>query len=184
MGILSEEAYRLNQLVDDLLDFAKPSSPELRPVVLAELLEDAVGKAALGQPRLQVEWALAADMPCVSVDERMMRQVFLNLALNAVQAMPQGGTLRIASSRSAEGMGATVEFTDTGAGIPPALRERLFEPFFTTKATGTGLGLAIVRRTLRAHGGDITIDSPAQGGTTLRMVLPLGEMPRDARVGS
>ena len=173
VGILSEEAHRLNRLVDDLLDFARPPSPQPQCVPLSHLLEEAVQTATLDQPALRVEWALEPDVPPLLLDARMMRQVFLNLALNAVQAMPQGGTLRIRARRSASSPGATVEFTDTGPGIPPGLHERLFEPFFTTKATGTGLGLAIVRRTLSAHGGHISIESPPSGGTTFRLQLPL-----------
>jgi signal transduction histidine kinase len=173
MGILEEEANRLNRLVDDLLDFARPSSPDPQPVPLEPLLQEAVRTATSGQTRVRVEWALERDVPPVPVDERMMRQAFLNLALNAVQAMPQGGTLRVAARRCSEHPGAIVEFTDTGLGIPPELRERLFKPFFTTKATGTGLGLAIVQRTLAAHSGRITIESPPGGGTTFRLVLPL-----------
>ncbi|MFE8604735.1 ATP-binding protein [Archangium violaceum] len=172
--ILEEEANRLNRLVDDLLDFARPSAPELYPVPLALMLEEAVRTATSGQPRVRVEWALQPDVPPVPVDERKMRQSFLNLALNAVQAMPQGGTLRVTAYRCTEKPGAVVEFTDTGSGIPPELRERLFQPFFTTKATGTGLGLIIVQRTLEAHGGHIHVDSPPGGGTTFRLVLPLG----------
>ncbi|MFY0563183.1 ATP-binding protein [Archangium lansingense] len=171
--ILEEEANRLNRLVDDLLDFARPPAPELYPVPLSRLLEEAVRTATSGQSRIRVEWALQPDVPPVPVDERMMRQAFLNLALNAVQAMPQGGTLRVTAHRCSESPGAIVEFTDTGSGIPPELRERLFKPFFTTKATGTGLGLAIVQRTLDAHGGHILIESPPGGGTTFRLVLPL-----------
>ncbi|WP_395837215.1 ATP-binding protein [Archangium violaceum] len=174
MGILEEEANRLNRLVDDLLDFARPTSPQPHPIPLARLLEEAVRTATSGQPRVHVEWALEPDVPPVPVDERMMRQAFLNLALNAVQAMPHGGTLRISARRYHEYPGALIEFTDTGPGIPPELRERLFKPFFTTKATGTGLGLAIVQRTLDAHSGHIRIESPPGGGTTFQLVLPLG----------
>ena len=177
VNILEEEANRLNQLVDDLLDFARPSSPQPQPVPLGRLLEEAVRTATSGQPHLHVEWALEPDVPPVPVDERMMRQAFLNLALNAVQAMPQGGTLRISARRCLTRPGASVEFTDTGPGIPPGLKERLFEPFFTTKAKGTGLGLAIVQRTLDAHGGHISVESPPGGGTTFRLILPLAPGP-------
>ncbi len=181
--ILEEEANRLNRMVDDLLDFARPSSPDPQPVPLERLLQDAVRNATSGQTRVRVEWALEQDVPPVPVDERMMRQAFLNLALNAVQAMPQGGLLRVAARRCSERPGAIVEFTDTGPGIPPELRERLFKPFFTTKATGTGLGLAIVQRTLDAHSGRISIESPPGGGTTFRLVLPLGPETVASQVG-
>ncbi|MET0404748.1 MAG: ATP-binding protein, partial [Cystobacter sp.] len=181
VSIVAEEAQRLNRLVDDLLDFARPTPPQPHPHPQVPQLEDAVAAAAPAQSQVRVEWALEPDVPPVPVDERMMRQAFLNLALNAVQAMPQGGTLRVSARRLPEGAGATVEFTDTGPGIPPAMRVRLFEPFFTTKATGTGLGLAIVQRTLQAHGGHITIDHPTTGGTTFRLELPVEPPPPSSR---
>jgi PAS domain S-box-containing protein len=183
VSILEEEANRLNRLVDDLLDFARPPAPQFHPVPLARLLQDAVRTALSGQPRICLELALESDVPPVPVDERMMQRAFLNLALNAVQAMPHGGTLRIVTRRCTERPGAVVEFTDTGPGIPPELRERLFKPFFTTKATGTGLGLAIVQRTLGAHGGHILIESPPGGGTTFRLMLPLEPEPVEAQAG-
>jgi len=181
--IVAEEANRLNRIVDDLLDFARPTAPLFQPVPLEQLLQDAVRTATSGESRVHVEWALEPDVPPIPVDERMMRQAFLNLALNAVQAMPQGGTLRIRACRCPEPPGALVEFSDTGFGIPPELRERLFKPFFTTKATGTGLGLANVKRTLDAHSGRIDIDSPPGGGTTFRLVLPLAVEPAASRTG-
>jgi signal transduction histidine kinase len=183
VSIVDEEANRLNRLVDDLLDFARPPAPLRQPVPLARLLQEAVRTATSGQSRIHVEWALAEDVPAVPVDERMMRQTFLNLALNAVQAMPSGGTLRVVTRRCDEPPGALVELTDTGPGIPPDVRERLFQPFFTTKATGTGLGLAIVRRTVEAHSGHITFESPPGGGTTFRVVLPLGPKPVPPQAG-
>ncbi len=175
MAVLEEEANRLNRLVDDLLDFARPSSPSLHPIPLSRLLEEAVRTAISGQSRVCVEWALEEDAPPVPIDERMMRRAFLNLALNAIQAMPRGGTLRVAVRHlPGSSPGVEVAFSDTGPGIPPATRARLFEPFFTTKDSGTGLGLAIVKRTLDAHSGSISVDSPPDGGTTFRLLLPLG----------
>jgi signal transduction histidine kinase len=173
VNIVQEEANRLNQLIEDLLDFARPPSPLLQSVSLTHLLIAAVHTAMSGQSRVHVEWALADDIPAVPLDERMMGRTFVNLVTNAVQAMPTGGTLRIAARRSEEPSGALVEFTDTGPGIPPDVRERLFQPFFTTKATGTGLGLAIVQRTVETHSGRITVESPPSGGTTFRLLLPL-----------
>jgi signal transduction histidine kinase len=94
--------------------------------------------------------------------------------------MPQGGTLRVGARPQPPGV--LVEFSDTGPGIPPEARARLFEPFFTTKATGTGLGLAIVKRTLDAHAASIRVDSPLEGGTIFRLLLPLGLEPAPSQV--
>jgi signal transduction histidine kinase len=174
LDIVGEESERLNRIVDDLLNFARPSSPTPHPVALERLLEESVrGALADASGPLDVEWALEPGVPPVSVDERMMRQAFLNLALNAVQAMANGGVLRVGVRRAAgEPPGVEVEFTDTGPGIPPEARARLFEPFFTTKAKGTGLGLALVKRIVESHYGRLTVESPTRGGTTFRLFLP------------
>ncbi len=171
--IVAEEAERLNHIVDDLLHFARPASPSPSPVPLVRLLEDSV-RAALVEAtgKVIVEWLVEAELP-VPVDERMIRQAFLNLALNAVQAMPHGGTLRVSLQRAAGPRPEVqVEFTDTGSGISPEARARIFEPFFTTKAKGTGLGLAIVKRIIESHAGRVVIDSEPGRGTTFRLFLP------------
>jgi two-component system sensor histidine kinase HydH len=171
VDIVGEEADRLNRIVDDLLDFARPPSPSPTPVPLQRLLQESVNAAlADATGPVDVDWAVEAEVP-VLVDERMIRQAFLNLALNAVQAMPQGGTLRLTVRRAAR-TEVQVEFTDTGPGIPPDLSARIFEPFFTTKAKGTGLGLAIVKRIVESHSGRVSLESEPGRGTTFRLFLP------------
>jgi PAS domain S-box-containing protein len=172
--IVGEEADRLNRIVDDLLHLARPLSPSPLPVPLRPLLEEAVrGALASASGSVNVEWALEPEVPSVLADERMMRQAFLNIALNAVQAMPQGGTLRV-GMRRAQGPKpeVRVEFTDTGPGMTPEVRARIFEPFFTTKAQGTGLGLALVKRILESHSGRLTLESQPGKGTTFYLFLP------------
>jgi two-component system sensor histidine kinase HydH len=170
--IVAEEADRLNHIVDDLLYFARPASPSLSPVPLLRLLEDAVRAALTDATGVTVEWFVEDELP-VPVDERMIRQAFINLALNAVQAMPQGGTLRLGLRRApGPRPEVQVEFTDTGSGIPTDMRARIFEPFFTTKAKGTGLGLAIVKRIIESHAGRVVIESEPGRGTTFRLFLP------------
>jgi len=112
---------------------------------------------------------LAPDPPVVMADRHQLEQACLNLILNAVDAMPGGGTLTVAS---AGGEFVRIEFTDTGAGMTAAQREKLFEPFLTTKAKGTGLGLAIVKKTVEAHRGRIEVESVPGRGTTFRLFLP------------
>jgi signal transduction histidine kinase len=174
VDIVGEEADRLNRMVDELLDFARPLSPTPTPVPLPRLLEDSV-RGALADSRgpVEVQWAVDTAVPPVLADERMMRQAFLNLALNAVQAMPKGGTLRVVARR-AQGSPpeVQVEISDTGPGIPPDVRARIFEPFFTTKAKGTGLGLALVKRIVESHSGRLALETQPGRGTTFRLFLP------------
>jgi signal transduction histidine kinase len=107
----------------------------------------------------------------VPLDARLVRQAILNVAVNAVQAMPRGGRLRVRVRR--DGDAALLELQDSGAGISEEVRHRMFEPFFTTKASGTGLGLAVVKRIVDGHGGEITVTSPPGGGTVFTVRFPL-----------
>jgi signal transduction histidine kinase len=170
--IVEEEAERLNRIVGDLLDFARPSTPELRPEQLERVVEDAVG-VALGQQASGIMLARELDpaVPPVTMDARLVRQAVLNVAVNAVQAMPRGGRITVRTRR--EGAAALLEIEDTGAGIPEEVRERIFEPFFTTKASGTGLGLAVVKRIVEGHGGTVSVRSAPGAGTVFALRFPL-----------
>jgi signal transduction histidine kinase len=170
--MLGEEAERLNRIVTDLLGFARPAVPSLRTERLGPIVEEAV-RAALTptSPPIELAFDLAPDLPPIAVDAGLVRQAVLNVVLNAVQAMPKGG--RLAVRTRSDGGHATVEVLDTGPGIPDTLRERVFEPFFTTKTRGTGLGLSIVRHVLEVHGGVVTAERAAGGGTRLSLRFPL-----------
>ncbi|SEU36104.1 GAF domain-containing protein [Stigmatella erecta] len=180
VDIVGEEADRLNRIVDDLLNFARPPAPSPMPVPLRKLLEDVVrGAMADASNNIRVEWVVEPDVPPVLVDERMIRQAFLNLAINSVQAMLQGGLLRVGVRRMPSSRSEVeVEFTDTGSGIPAEVRARIFEPFFTTKAKGTGLGLALVKRIVEAHAGSLSLESQPGKGTTFRLLLPCEPEPQ------
>ncbi|MBZ4420779.1 GAF domain-containing protein [Myxococcus sp. RHST-1-4] len=174
VDIVGEEADRLNRIVADLLTFARPPAPHPYAVPLAPLVEDAVrGALTEAAGKVRVELDLSDDVPPVTVDERMMRQAFLNLAINAVQAMPQGGLLSASVRRAPGSPEVEVRFSDSGPGISPEVSARIFEPFFTTKAKGTGLGLAVVKRIIESHQGRVTLDSQPGQGTTFRLYLPL-----------
>jgi signal transduction histidine kinase len=172
LDIVGEEADRLNRIVGDLLDFARPSTPEFRPEPLSRVVDDALA-AALAQNPSGVRLVREADdeLPLVPLDARLVRQAILNVAVNAVQAMPRGGRLRVRVRR--DGDAALLELQDSGAGISEEVRHRMFEPFFTTKASGTGLGLAVVKRIVDGHGGEITVTSPPGGGTVFTVRFPL-----------
>jgi signal transduction histidine kinase len=170
--IVEEEADRLNRIVGDLLDFARPSQPELRPEHLDRVVEDAVAAALAQQPsRIELARDLDPEVPPVSMDARLVRQAILNVAVNAAQAMPRGGRITLRTRR--EGADALVEIEDTGPGIPDEVRGRIFEPFFTTKASGTGLGLAVVKRIVEGHGGAVAVRSAPGAGTVFSLRFPL-----------
>ena len=170
--ILEEEATRLNHIVGDLLDFARPRIPTVQRERIETVLDDAVAAALAGIQNVALEREVDADLPPVPMDARLMRQALLNVAQNAVQAMmPKGGTLRVGARR--DNGHVRVSITDTGAGIAPDVRPRIFEPFFTTRARGTGLGLAVVKRIVDGHGGGIVLVTEVGRGTTFSFDLPL-----------
>jgi signal transduction histidine kinase len=183
LEVIQEEADRLNRIVGDLLDFARPAEPAIRAEPLERLLEDSL-VAALAQVEgaVEVHREYDPDVPPVPVDSHQIRQAVLNLAVNALQSMPRGGVLTVRTR--CEGPWAVVEVSDSGPGIPADLRPRIFEPFFTTKATGTGLGLAVVRRIAEGHGGTLDLAPPGPGGATFQLRLPLVPAGRDRMEGA
>ena len=187
--IMAEETARINHIVGDLLDFARPTTPALHREPLAPLIEEAVD-AAIGERRADITFVRAIDdLPPVPMDPRLVRQAILNIASNAVQAMPAGGTLTLRlriddlhdlhDLRDLDGPApvpaARIDVEDTGTGIPKDVEPRIFEPFFTTRATGTGLGLAVVKRIVDSHRGRLGVVTTEGKGTTFTVWLPLGE---------
>ncbi len=182
MGFLREEADRLNRIVEDLLNFARPREAERVSRPLEPLIAHAVGLATYGveRGRFNVNLDIPSTLPPLAVDERMMRQMILNLMLNALQAMPGGGEITV-RAREEERDGARhvrVDVADSGPGVSPEAQAKLFQPFFTTKATGTGLGLAVVRRFAEAHRGSVSVSTQLGRGTTFSLHFPLVEPPQ------
>jgi signal transduction histidine kinase len=160
----------------DVLFFARPLELRMEPIDLADLLGRLLAR---WQPRLQQARVLAHTdfnpaAPRCEADPRTLEQVIVNLITNAVQAMPDGGTLSLSLGPADNPQGPVVELriADTGPGIPPEILDRIFDPFFTTKKDGTGLGLAISRRILAAHKGGIQVESFADAGTVFTIRLP------------
>lgn len=175
LEIIGEEADRLNRMVGDLLDFARPSTPTWRYEAVDRLLDDAVGAALADNPQgIVLRRDIEPSIPLIRMDARLMRQAILNVAVNAVQAIQYGGTLSVSARRDQGSV--RIEIADTGPGIPSEVRHRIFEPFFTTKASGTGLGLAVVKRIVEGHQGEIMVESHVGHGTVFTLRLPLGEM--------
>jgi signal transduction histidine kinase/putative methionine-R-sulfoxide reductase with GAF domain len=172
LDIVGEEAERLNRMVGDLLDFARPSRPTLHPEPLLPVVDDAVAAALSGIGRkVRVVRDVPDSLPPLPMDPHLLRQVIVNLVVNAAQAMPHGGTLTVRAQ--VDGAAVVLELGDTGTGIPDEVRHRIFEPFFTTRATGTGLGLAVVKRIVDDHHGEIEVRPGAGGGTVFALRLPL-----------
>jgi PAS domain S-box-containing protein len=172
LDIVGEEADRLNRIVGDLLDFARPSDPQLRPERLERVVEEAIHTALAQNPQgVEVSRDVDPELPPVPIDARLVRQAVINVAVNALQAMPRGGRLTVRVRR--EDGAAALDVEDTGPGIPDEVKHRIFEPFFTTKASGTGLGLAVVKRIVDGHGGELVVHSRPGAGTLFRIRLPL-----------
>jgi signal transduction histidine kinase len=171
------EIDRISLLVNDLLAFARPSTREANATDINEMLGQirrlVDGEAKKCAVELSIE--LDATLPSVSVDEARIKQVFLNVVLNAIQACGSGGsvTLSTRSTRIDHRSYLQVEARDSGEGIAAADVERIFDPFFTTKERGSGLGLFIARRIVRDHGGDIEVESTPGTGTVFRLNFPL-----------
>ncbi len=166
------ETGRAAGLLERFLVFARSRDAVTAPQSIEPVLREAVevvGPAA-AQARVTTRVELAPGLPEVNADADMLRQAFLNLCVNAVQAMEGGGALRV--SARADGGEVLVEFQDSGPGISADVRAHVFEPFYTTKASGTGLGLAIVRQAAETHGGAVEVESPPGGGALFRMRLP------------
>ena len=164
---------RITKVMNQLLAFARRKSPERVPVVLMDIVEDSLElfQERLAKSRVTVELALQ-DCPRVLADPDQMSQVFINLVMNAVHAMPDGGTLRIGLAPEQQLVKLTV--ADTGHGIPRDLVQKIFEPFFTTKdfGQGTGLGLTVVKGIIEEHQGSITVESEEGKGTRFTILLP------------
>jgi signal transduction histidine kinase len=167
------EVHRLNSIVEQFLSLARPLEikPESLRVqdVLNELATLVEGEAQ--QSKVQIRVVAPLTLPPLEADREYLRQTLLNLILNGLQAMPEGGTLTLKANMSNGNF--LISVTDTGVGIAPENRTRIFEPYFTTKAKGSGLGLAIAHRIIEAHGGTITVFSETDQGCRFQICLPL-----------
>jgi signal transduction histidine kinase len=170
--VIATEIRRLDQVVQGFLKFTRPEDLKLQPIALAALFEEIIPILKPEADRAGVSLVVeCGNVPDVNGDPAMLRQAFLNLALNACQAMPNGGTLRI-HCEAARGRRVRISVTDTGVGIPPEHLQRIFDLYFTTKEKGSGIGLSMVYRTVQMHDGDIEVQSTPGAGTTFRILLP------------
>jgi two-component system NtrC family sensor kinase len=174
LNIIVGETLRCRKIVKGLLDFARQTKPQKQAIelnrVVLEVLDLVRNQAAFRN--IDFETHLDPNTPTVMADRDQMRQVVLNIVLNAAEAMPDGGTIRVSTRMDSAANQIVVSIQDTGAGIPPEAMHKLFEPFFTTKKTGTGLGLAIGYGIMERHRGTINVDSVPGKGTTISLRLP------------
>ena len=175
---MQREVDRLNKIVEGFLRSAKPISLSRQPTDLNGLIDETVASIApeADQQRVQIHRQYQGNLPQLSVDYQQVRQALLNLLINALQAMPNGGELHLSTSISNNGADVvSVSVRDTGCGIPPENLPRLFGPYFTTKQRGFGLGLSIVERIVQEHGGKIEVMSRAGKGSVFTLLFPIQE---------
>jgi PAS domain S-box-containing protein len=171
--VLDKEIDRLDAVVKRFLDFTRPMEVRLEATQLSQLLPEVleIARPQLQKANIQLAQLLSIDVPEVYVDRALLKQAVLNLVLNAAEAMPDGGQLRLVLSRRGEMAEITVG--DTGKGIPPENKQKIFQLFFTTRPGGSGIGLASAFRIVQLHNGSIDFTSEVGRGTTFRIELPL-----------
>ena len=178
LNVIDEEISRMEGTVNNFLDFARPPELNLQSVDIGPILEGTVNLIA---PKARSQGITIQkqlhDFPLeLKIDREQIRQVFLNIMLNAIEAMPSGGILKIGTAKSEDKKSNKVleiNIRDTGTGIPQEIKNKITEPFFTTKAEGTGLGLFIASRIVKMHKGSLDIDSHSGKGTTVTLRIPV-----------
>ena len=180
--VVSSEIDRVSKKINDLLEYAKPSGPFFQQENLNDVINGMVAfvKTEAYKKELTIETTFSQNLPTITVDKEQMKQVFLNLLLNAIQSTPEKGKISITTRNRPKTNGQAesvqVEISDTGAGIPEEDLEKIFTPFFTTKASGSGLGLAMTHQIVEEHEGTIDVQSKINQGTTFTITLPVNPL--------
>ena len=177
--IMVQEVDRLNRVIGQLLDYARPMTMNRRETAIQTVIQHALRmiESQAQEKGVVIQTELQADVVAVLIDPDRIKQVFLNLYLNAIGAMEGGGILSVALLSMTDRR-IRIEVRDTGVGIDPKNLDRIFDPYFTTKSSGTGLGLAIVQKIIEAHRGEIQVASTPGLGTTVSVILPEGDSER------
>jgi signal transduction histidine kinase/putative methionine-R-sulfoxide reductase with GAF domain len=180
LRVIEEEIHRINEIVDQFLRFAKPAPPLLQESDVLSLFEETLHllKPQIEKQRISVQKEFPSLPPAV-LDREQMKQVILNLLLNALQAMPGGGLLRLSGQVLEDNRWIQLSIQDTGVGIPPEDMNKLFDPFFSTKEGGVGLGLSIAHRIIDQHRGKIQMESTPGKGTLFTLWLPISQEVND-----
>jgi two-component system sensor histidine kinase HydH len=174
LEIVVKETHRLNHLLTRFLDFARPRPPQYQDVDAGVVLDSIIELAAHAVDRrpIVIRKQVAPGMPALECDPEQLKQVLLNLIINAIQAMPEGGEV-VVLARPREGK-AVIAVQDQGCGVSPEHLDRIFDPFFTTKENGTGLGLSVAHQIVAQHGGILAAAKNPDRGMTFTVTLPLG----------
>jgi signal transduction histidine kinase len=173
LDIIQKECRRLDRLLSNFLDFAKPRRPQLSLVAVDQLLESVVTLVghAKDSGRVQFSKRIPVGLSALECDSEQLKQVLLNLTMNAVQATPPGGVILLSAEQHEKQL--YIDVSDPGVGIEPEDVDRIFDPFFTTKENGTGLGLSVAHQIVTQHGGSLTVSRNSPRGVTFRISLPL-----------
>jgi PAS domain S-box-containing protein len=173
LAVVNEEVERLNKIVVDFLFAVRPMNVNLEEramnSVVREVLEF-VGHE-LQQAGIEIESLLAEDLPNLELDEKYLKQAIMNIVKNAMSAMPEGGTLRVATQR--RGDQVELQISDTGVGMSEEVQQKIFEPYFTTRDYGSGIGLTLVYKVVKEHNADITVRSQPEKGSTFTITFPV-----------
>jgi two-component system sensor histidine kinase HydH len=175
--IMVQEVERLNRVIGQLLEFARPVSIQKKPTSLHGVIQHSlkmVERESRGA-NVQIDTDLSPEIELVSIDPDGINQVLLNLYLNAIEAMEHGGTLSVELSKEPNSRRTKIAVSDTGVGIKKEDLIHIFDPYFTTKQSGTGLGLAIVHKIVESHGGEVRVESEPGKGTTVSVFLPVSD---------
>jgi two-component system sensor histidine kinase HydH len=173
LEIIEKESLRLNRLLTNFLEFARPSPPQYQLAEVGPILESVVSLAAhaVGRQPIRLSTDTAPDVPAITCDPEQIKQVLLNLTINSVQAMPDGG--EIVFSTRVDGSRIVIDVKDQGPGISAEHLDKIFDPFFTTKDTGTGLGLSVAHQIVSQHGGILNAKNNSERGATFSLSLPI-----------
>jgi signal transduction histidine kinase len=171
--VIGDEIKRLDQVLQGFMKFTRPEELKIQSVEVRELIGEVsqLVEAEARKTGVRIVVECPSDVPPIHVDSAMMRQALLNLAINACQAMPDGGTLRMSSARARESR-VQITVSDTGVGIKPEDLNRIFDLYFTTKERGSGIGLSLVYRIIQMHDGEVEVESAPGRGTTFKLVVP------------
>lgn len=172
LNIIIQETEHLEKMMHNMLDFSKPLALHLSTGDINEIVEESTAIVAekAQKKEVTIDHKFSPDLPLIAFDATRIKEVIVNLAMNAVEESPEGGIVTLCTSDADSGV--TIDVADCGSGLPPELRTQVFDPFFTTKKEGTGLGLAIVKKIVEAHKGSMELIDNSPKGVIFRVVLP------------